>query len=170
MIGNLIKECALKYVGQKEKKSNSGFQTLEFEEKMKAVGFLSGQAWCSYFSELVWREVYLKNRPEIIPSLKVLFNASATATFKNFDLDETYMTSTTPVVGSLVVWRHGNGWKGHIGIVVEVSGNFFKSVEGNTNKAGEREGTQVDIKQRKIDYVPKENELNLIGFILPPAI
>lgn len=170
MIGKIIKDCALKYVGQKEKVNNSGFKDSEFENRMKAVGFNSGQAWCSYFSELVWKEVYSIQRPEIIQELDKLFSASATATWKNFDLDPTYMTSNVPVVGSLVVWRHGTDWKGHIGIVTEITGTGFKSVEGNTNAAGGREGIEVAVKDRKLDYTVKANQLNLIGFILPKLI
>ncbi len=167
-INDVIKETALKYIGQREKPNNSGFQDSEFEKKMKEVGFQSGQAWCAYFSELVWKEAYLKYNPGIAILLNNLFSASATATYKNFDLSPEFNVSKIPVVGALAVWRHGIGWQGHIGPVIEIPDEInFRSVEGNTNSQGGREGFEVAPMPRKVDYTVKENRLNLIGFIIP---
>jgi hypothetical protein len=58
------------------------------------------------------------------------------------------------------------GWTGHIGIVSEVSETSFKCIEGNTNKAGGREGIEVAEKTRTYQW-KAINGLQLVGFIHP---
>lgn len=172
-----IASIAKKYVGQREIPNNAGFKNSDFQKKMEAVGFLKGQAWCAYFAELVWKEAYTNNTPESVAVLKVLdklFAPSATATYKNFDLDpnKNFKVSQTPVVGAVVIWRHGTGWQGHAGIVTGYSAGSttFETVEGNTNSAGGREGIEVAVKTRKLNLPLQKDGLNLVGFIIPKAI
>lgn len=164
MIAEIIKQTALKYVGETEKPNNSGFNDAEFEKRMADTGWIKGSSWCAYFTELVWTESY-KDSP-LLPEIKKLFSGSATATYKNFDIAK-WQVGTIPKVGALAVWRHGSGWQGHIGIVIEDNGLSFKTVEGNTNDKGGREGYIVAVKNRvtKAKYLP--NGLNLIGFVYP---
>ncbi len=161
IISNIkIAQTAKTYIGQTEKPLNSGFTSDSFEKKMKAVGWQKKQAWCSYFCELVCKEAM----PELTQILDKLFSASATETWKNFDIAQ--MTSETPKIGSLAVWRFGNGWSGHIGIVSQVIDlNNFVTIEGNTNDGGSREGYIVCEKKRKMNKVFQPKGLNLIGFI-----
>jgi hypothetical protein len=49
---------AEKYVGMTEIRGNLGWTSEAFEEKMLETGWKVGQAWCAYFTELVWSEVY----------------------------------------------------------------------------------------------------------------
>lgn len=155
-----IAQTAKKYIGQTEKPNNSGFNSPEFEQRMKAVGWQKGQAWCSYFCELVCKEAM----PEITTVLDGLFSASATQTWQNFEIAK--MTTQKPVIGSLAVFRYGNGWQGHIGIVVEIiDDKSIKLVEGNTNDGGSREGYIVCEKKRKTNTPFQAKGLNLIGFI-----
>jgi len=155
-----IVEVATKYIGQREKPGNMGFINPEFDAKMRTVGFINAQAWCAYFAELVWREAGQDTAP---------FSASAFKTYLNYE-DAGRKGSETAVPGSLVVWRsvkNGNrGWTGHIGIVVEASAESFKCIEGNTNKAGGREGIEVALKTRTYQWKAM-NGLQLAGFIHP---
>lgn len=168
-IGEIIKATALKYEGIREKPNNSGFHSDDFERKIKECGWATGQAWCSYFCELVWKEVYLKHNPGIAILLNTLFSSSATATYKNFDVSPEFNVSKVPVVGAIVIWRHGIGWQGHAGIVVNVNKNF-DSIEGNTNASGGREGVEVAIKPRNLDFSVKPDQLNLLGFVIPKEV
>lgn len=170
MIQDKIVEVAKKYVGKTEKPNNSGFTDAEFEKRMKDTGWDKGMSWCSFFCELVWKEAYLGSKE--ISSLDKLFSGSATATFKNFDLakEQGWQTGLMPKVGALAVWRYGVGWQGHIGIVVEENGVTFKTVEGNTNDKGGREGYIVAVKSRVTKGVFQKNGLNLIGFVYPKEV
>lgn len=166
MIKETIKQIAQSYLGQREVPGNMGFTDKAFEKKMQAVGFVKSYAWCALFAELVWTEAYKGSGLQYV--IKKLFSASATTTYKNFDIDGTFKVSQTPEVGAVVIWRHGSGWQGHAGIVTEVKGDYIKTVEGNTNSAGGREGIEVAGKLRAWHNVPYQaNGLNLVGFILP---
>ena len=166
---------AQKYVGMQEIPGNMGFKDADFQKKMEAVGHLKGQAWCAYFAELVWKQAYTTNTPEsaaVLKKLDKLFSASATATFKNFELDGTFKVGQVPMPGAIVIFRHGIGWQGHAGIVTAYANGekTFASVEGNTNASGGREGIEVALKSRKLGLPLNKNGLNIVGFIYPNAI
>lgn len=176
MISENIIKTAHDYIGQREKPNNSGFQNIEFQKKMEEVGWDSGEAWCASFAKLVWLEAY-KNSPERIAEIEKLFSKSATKTYQNFDESDwkTQNPDGTPILapqeGALVVWRMGNTWAGHIGIVCKViSKTEFETIEGNTNDAGGREGIEVAHKRRFVTRTFSTTGLNLLGFILPKMI
>lgn len=157
-------QIAQSYLGKTEKPANSGFNDAEFEKKMKSVGWLKSQSWCVYFAELVYKEASESSKE--IALLNKLFSGSATATFKSFDLDKTYKTGMIPKPGALAIWRYGNGWQGHAGIVEGVTDNTcFKSIEANTNDQGGREGYIVAKKTRYTNNPYNAKGLNLVGFI-----
>lgn len=168
--GEKIKATALKYVGETEISGNAGFNDRVFEAKMIATGWAKFASWCAYFGELVWTEAYLGSK--YAADLPKLFSGSATATFKNFDLDPNWETSTdTPRIGALAIWREGNGWRGHLAAAViafDLKAGTFDSVEGNTNSAGGREGIEVAVKTgHKIKKPYNAKGLNLVGFVWP---
>lgn len=164
---NKVTDIAIKYIGQTEKPRNSGFTNIDFERKMEAVGFEKGQAWCTYFGELVCKEAF----PERKKEFGKLFNGSAVKTFENFKAAG-YTILSLPQVGCLVVWQlQKDGepqWQGHFGVVVEVPPApdhwKFESVEGNTNDGGGREGYIVARKNRAV-FKEVENGLKVLGFI-----
>jgi len=154
-------EVALSYLGEKEVPGNLGFTNTAFQKKMVDVGFQKTYAWCALFLELCVKEA----KPAFYQTYEKQFSASATTTYKNFDIIS--LTSPTPKVGSGVIWRHGNGWQGHAGIVVSVDtkAGTFEAVEGNGNAEGGREGLEVVKKTRKLKAPYSATGLNLIGFI-----
>lgn len=165
---NKAVEVALKYIGQKELPNNVFDPNSDFGKKMKAVGHQDGNAWCSLFCELVFKEAY----PLKFSELDKLFSASAVQTFKNFTHKEKglgYMANNIPREGNLVIWQMQKDgvaqWQGHAGIVYQVKSTWeFTSIEGNTNAAGGREGVTVAIKERKV-LASVPNGLKVLGFI-----
>lgn len=154
------------YVGTREKPGNAGWLDAEFEAKMKAVGWQKSWAWCALFAELAWTEAFRELAPDRLPAVARLFSPMATGTFGNAT-KAGFKTSKAPVPGAVAIWKHGTGPTGHAGIVTAVSGDIFESVEGNTNALGGREGDEVAVKTRRIDFTVKPGRLNLVGFILP---
>ena len=154
-----IADIAKSYIGKNEVPGNMGFTDKVFEKKMIDVGFVKSWAWCALFLELCVKE----GNPDFYKLHEKLFSASATSTYKNFDIAK--KTKQLPSVGDGVIWRFGNGWQGHAGIVISITDDGFYSIEGNTNAAGGREGIEVARKKRllKTPYSPKG--LNLVGFI-----
>jgi hypothetical protein len=162
---------AIGYLGQKEISGNKGFMQADFEERMKAVGWESGQAWCAYFAELVWKEAYHKFTLNAFPVLDRLFSAMAVKTWNQFTKSGQFVYDRNPAPGDLVIWQHfisGNpDWKGHAGIVIDVPNLLsFISIEGNTNAQGGREGEVVGKKERSMQFLT-DNGLRLLGFIHP---
>jgi len=162
-----IVSIAQAFVNQTELPGNSGFTDKEFERRMVDVGWVRGQAWCAYFAELVWKKAYEGN-DFVTKMLDKCFSGSATETYRRFDTAVGFETSQTPVPGALVVWRLGNGWMGHAGIVEKIlpSGSFT-CIEGNSNNNGSREGVKVVIKTRRLNRQYQPSGLNLVGFVLP---
>lgn len=165
---------AIKYLGEEEIEGNKGFKNKEFEKEMKAVGFVSGYAWCALFAELVWvTSAHKCNLPPLGAMMSRLFSTGAYATWTNFDLESgkgTFLTLDTPQPSDLVVWRkQKNGvwhWTGHMGIVIDINGEKYTTIEGNTTgKPEDREGVRVAQKTRTIDFTTKPNGLNLLGFV-----
>ncbi len=175
-----IVNIALSYKGQKELKNNSGFQDAKFQKRMEEVGWLKNEPWCCYLAELIWKEAYQNaeiNNDVSAELLDKLFSGSATKTFKNFDASKFItrnpknktLPNLEPEPGDLVIWRFGNDWTGHAGIVVAVGldKKSFTTIEGNSNNDGSREGVEVVIKGRRTDKEFSKTGLNLVGFVKP---
>lgn len=156
-----VNEVAISYLSQREVPNNMGFKDNAFEKKMIDVGFVKSYAWCALFMELCVKE----GAPEFYKANEKLFSASATTTYKNFEIAK--KVSAIPQVGCGVIWRHGSGWQGHAGIVIKVNADgTFETVEGNTNSSGGREGIEVAKKVRKVKQPYQSNGLNLVGFLI----
>jgi len=156
-----IIEIAKKYIGQTEKPNNSGFLDAEFEDKMREIGWQKGWAWCSCFVKLVCKEAEFPEYKLINPSVMKTWNAFKT----NFpDRVVGKNLSNQIKAGDLFVMQSKtNKSKGHIGFVLsEIDGKgYFRTIEGNTDGTGSREGDGVCIKRRHIN----SGSLRLIGFI-----
>jgi hypothetical protein len=175
-IAEEILSIAEKWVGQEEIRGNQGFKDSEFEAKMKACGWKKGESWCSYFSEIVWKEAYQRWDATMFTRLDKLFSGGAITTFRNFQKTKDFIVDIRPTVGSLVVWQNYKEgtphWTGHIGIVskVDMKNKSMNTIEGNTNDNGEREGFEVANKTRAIDFTLHQNGLVLLGFVHPKDI
>lgn len=154
---------AKKYLGQQEKSGNMGFKDPSFDKLMKDVGHREGEPWCCYFTEMVAKQAY----PSNFDDLDKYFSGSTIQTFSNFKAAG-YTIHINPEVGDLVIFQnYKNGkkqWSGHAGIVSSIVGpKVFKSIEGNTNNEGGREGYMVAEKLRKM--VTVKTGLNILGFV-----
>jgi hypothetical protein len=169
---------AEKYVGIQERKGNQGWISEKYpnlakqmEEDMKSHGFKYGQAWCAYFGELIWAEVY--DELGLAKEMDRYFSGSARRTLKKFSDAEGWNTGTTPMVGAIVVWKRVHRGKdtsqGHVGVVIDVKDDHMVTIEGNTNAAGSREGEEVAKKIRKYRFKGTQG-LVLEGFVYPKGL
>lgn len=163
-----IVSYAFEYLGQEEIKGNMGFKDPVFNDKMNSVGMVDGYAWCCLFTELCWVEAYKEFNPEVLPLLAKEFTAGTVRTFRHFK--SLGWTSKTPEAGDIVIWQSYKSGRaktsGHAAIVIEVNDNSLKTIEGNTNDKGGREGYIVAEKNRTIDF-DNDNGLRMLGFIKP---
>jgi hypothetical protein len=170
MNGKEIVETAMSFVGQKEIAGNKGFRDKKFQGLMEEVGWNKGQAWCVYFCEMVWKQAYEMDR-SFVSKLDRLFNAGAVKTYNNFKSDGNFVVDKIPKPGCIVIWQTWKDnqphWTGHAGIVrCLLSGNEIETIEGNTNAQGGREGIEVAVKHRKVNFDARTG-LVLRGFIHP---
>jgi hypothetical protein len=174
-IFDLIVKHAENHIGFREIPGNQGFRDKLFEERMREIsGWYKGAAWCAFFVELMWREVYRQIDENIDKELEELFSASATKTWDNFLNSPRWIASKYPVRGSVVIWqKYYNGkpnWRGHAALLVEkLSSEKIKTIEGNTNTEGSREGQVVAEKTRTMNF-NDTNGLVMKGFIHPRQI
>lgn len=154
------------YLGQLEIQPNKGFKDSAFAAKMVAVGWLQGQAWCSYFAKLVFEETYA-DVPVLLSKVKRLGIGSAIDTLLNYEADKTFTCFSTPKMGAIVIFREGDSHSGHAGIVTGVFDTYIHTIEGNTNTDGSRDGYLVARKTRLLNQPHNPNGLNIAGFIYP---
>jgi hypothetical protein len=170
-IGTVIHEIASGYLGQREVGQNDSFENDVFQRYMTRVGWERGQAWCSYFAELCWKQAY-KNSDEYFDLLDELFSASAVQTFRNFK-NYNWDVGGIPSRGALAVWQHyrkgKKTWRGHIAIVEGFENDTITTIDGNSNSDGSSMGYEVARVKRVINIEP-ENGLGFLGFIYPEEI
>lgn len=146
--------------------NNQGFKDKGFEKEMRNVGWIPGYSWCCLLMALCAKH----GLPHLWEKLRKLFNPGVLKTFQNFQ-KAGYVVSKVPTPGALAFWQHYKNGKptpqGHIGAVCEdgITEETFRSLEGNTDVAGSRDGGTTAIKTRKLDFSKKTNGLVLLGFV-----
>lgn len=158
-----ILQDARQYIGQEEIRPNLGFKDPVFDAKMRGAGFYRTASWCGFFVIMVMKEVYAG---AMWASIGKYFSASTHQMWLDFKAAPMIKTSQVPKLGAVAVWQEGSGTNGHTGIVSWISDDLksFKSIEGNTNGAGGREGYRVWENLHKVGLPHNEKGLNLCGF------
>ncbi len=171
-IGGCIVSYAVDAIGQEEFSGNMGFKDDQFDKYMREVGFKNGHAWCAYFAELCYHRAYQDFDREKVVEVAEYFSAGAVRTYRKFSKAPGWDVNKTPSIGAVVIWQkwvkgkpHPKGY-GHAAIVVDIHENYITTVEGNTNKAGGREGIGVFTKKRKLNF-ESTSGLRMLGFIHP---
>jgi len=160
-----LSEVAKKYLGEKELAGNVFNDSTELGKKLHAAGQKDGDPWCALFVEACLKEC----DPNNFAVYDKLCSASAVQTFKNF-AGAKFKVVLVPEPDTIVIFQqYKDGvaqWQGHAGIVSEAleGGRQYKSIEGNTNASGGREGIEVAEKTRSVNY-SVTNGLRLVGFI-----
>jgi len=117
------------------------------------VGLTKPAAWCAAFTSWCLRVAGL-------PKKGLPTNAASTYYWYTFAKDRGLLKAT-PTRGSLFIWNDDGG--GHIGFVVEVlSPTRFRTIEGNTNPGGSREGYGVFERERSISDLTKHGRRGFI--------
>lgn len=144
----------ISYIGQKEKSKNSGFFDEEFEYKMKRAGWVTGYPWCASFVRLIYLEVINETFPGrlgLMDFMRKSLKHGVISTFNNLKAENDFFNVSDEVVPGGIIFFRTSTINGHTGIAKEIiSKTTFKSIEGNTNAQGSREGEVVAIKLRTV--------------------
>lgn len=137
---------AIKHVGTKEAGHNAGPEVAGW---LKRVHRRTGSPWCCAFAWCMLDDACTAiGVPNPFPPVAGVHYAAAIAK---------RLGCWTPEAGPGYICLHDSGKNaagariGHCGVVVEVNGQI-KSVEGNTNAEGSREGDRVALKSRPVAY------------------
>ena len=112
------------------------------QKYLSSVNINFPASWCMAFVYWCYREA-ARDLGVVNPLFRtggVLAQWNKTATVKR---------RTTPMRGDIFIMDFGGGL-GHTGIVAEVIGDSIKTIEGNSNDEGSREGFEVCERTRKI--------------------
>jgi len=172
-IGARVVVAAAKYVGLTEIRPNKewdlpstpgrDFIAEEFKGELLRSGWQNGWPYCAAFCEVVWKQAY-RGRPEL-DDITQMLNPGCLRSWHN--AVEAGWTSQVPQVGAIGIMRKGSTERGHAFIVRAIPGDgVLRTIEGNTDLAGDREGDGVYVSSRKLEFKPTNN-LHLIGFIIP---
>ena len=129
---------AKRFIGQREATKGSyeyGFADSSFDKKMRENGFRNGYDWCAIFAKSVIKDSLPKHKREIINKI---MTPSTQQTYRNllkasekYDWIKIY---DKPKKGAVAVWQNVNNPNyGHIGIIKQVRGRYFETIEGNVS-------------------------------------
>lgn len=167
-IADLIIAEARKWIEVREQGYNKGKEVEMFQ---KAVdGKAQGESWCMAFVQFCVLQVAKQLDLSEENLRKTFYPTEHCLTLWN--KTQAKYKSQLCSTGMIAIWQHGDTTSGHTGFTIdkpfyEASGEYFKTIEGNTNKAGSREGDGVYNKTRSL----KSSEtFKLRGFIDLPSM
>jgi hypothetical protein len=123
------------------------------------IGRAEGEPWCLAFVQtcLAYAELRTGIESPIYPTEHCLTCWDQTPVVQR--------VKTSPLKYAIVIWRHEGTSNGHSGIVIESDKRqWFRSVEGNSNISGSRDGDCVGYHKR--DWI-REGNLVKVGFLKP---
>lgn len=144
-----------------------------FQSKLQELDWDMSFAAAAIFCELVWKISVGRNNLRDWRELDRLFSSSPVGTHANFRGCRKYKTGNVPELGALAVWRRGNSWQGHMGVVsgVAASKEEFSIIEARVLSGSDGGFLKVEEKSGKRVGLPfKTDKLNLLGFIYPQDV
>lgn len=143
-----------------------------YQVKLKEFGWPLPFAAQSIVCEIIWK-IGLRGVSSEVRQVDRLFSPSPISTHANFRGLEKgsggFTTGNTPEPGAIAIWKHGNTWKGEMGIVLTVSEDKkeFEQAQGRC-LTGNTKFLTLEKKKKRADNPWRNDRLNLIGFIYPP--
>lgn len=110
---------------------------------LKAAGVFSPAPWCAAFVTWCLKTAGYTNKFPKYPA--------STLWWVNFAKENKIFKTSKPQRGDLFVWNIKG--QGHIGFIAEVQGQYLRTIEGNTNDEGSREGYEVCERTRTINSI-----------------
>lgn len=139
-------ECILtnaqSQIGVREQTGNN--DGLDVEKYLYSVGLQRGNPWCAAFCAWTYEQCGIKHP----------YSGYCPDWFKALTIYLRNNTVTADLRGCVFgIWFREKKRIAHVGLIESVEGDYFVTIEGNTNDAGSREGDGVYRKKRLIKQV-----------------
>lgn len=149
----MVLRIYIRELGVREKSGRNDGKRVE--EYLKAVGLRKGEPWCAAFICWVFDQAGITNphtgwAASLFPKDKVIWRRSRMLKSGRELEKENHLPQTGDVFG---IWFPDKKRIAHAGFVDSWSGSWLITVEGNTNKAGSRDGDGVYRKRRLVQSV-----------------
>lgn len=150
-------DTAAVYVGTREVGNNGGPVVDRF---LGAVGLAGSRApWCAAFISYALQQAEAGTHRSVVSptergavATRYIVSRGRLEGTTSLDARDVLQGRATVAAGSLVIWRRGASWQGHIGVVEHWDGACGTTVEGNTSAGAgsQRDGDGVWRRRRCI--------------------
>ena len=141
---NEVRKTYTAEIGVRETGFNKGKRV---EEYLKATNLKAGNAWCAAFITWTFKQVGIK---AVVSGYSPNWFQSNIVYKRDDNINRNYSAAAGDVFG---LWFANKGRIAHVGFIDKKEGNYYITVEGNTNEAGSREGDGVYRKRRNIKTI-----------------
>lgn len=141
---NEVRKTYTAEIGVRETGFNKGKRV---EEYQKAANLKPGNAWCAAFITWTFKQV----------GIKAVTSGYSPNWFQSnvvYKRDDNINRNYSPRIGDVFgLYFESKKRIAHVGFIDKQDGNYYITVEGNTNEAGSREGDGVYRKRRHIKTI-----------------
>jgi hypothetical protein len=141
---NQVRNTYLKELGVRENGFNKGQRV---EEYLRAANLKAGNAWCAAFVTWTFKQVGIK---AVVSGYSPNWFVNNVVYKRDDNVKRNYVTTVGDVFG---LWFANKNRIAHVGFIDSRQGDYYITVEGNTNEAGSREGDGVYKKRRHIKTI-----------------
>ena len=141
---NEVRKTYTNEIGVRETGFNKGKRV---EEYLKAANLKSGNAWCAAFITWTFKQCNIK---AVVSGYSPNWFQSNIVYKRDDNINRHYSQEVGDVFG---LYFESKKRIAHVGFIDKKDGNYYITVEGNTNEAGSREGDGVYRKRRHIKTI-----------------
>ena len=141
---NEVRKTYTAEIGVRETGFNKGQRV---EEYLKAANLAPGNAWCAAFITWTFKQCNIK---AVISGYSPNWFQSNIVYKRDDNVNRNYVATVGDVFG---LYFANKGRIAHVGFIDSRQGDYYITVEGNTNEAGSREGDGVYRKRRHVKTI-----------------
>jgi len=141
---NQVRNTYLKELGVRESGFNKGDRV---EEYLRAANLTAGAPWCAAFITWTFKQNNIK---AVVSGYSPNWFQSNIVYKRDDNVNRNYVATVGDVFG---LWFANKNRIAHVGFIDGKQGDYYITVEGNTNEAGSREGDGVYKKRRHIKTI-----------------
>ena len=144
LIQNKVRNAYTNEIGIRESGYNKGQRV---EEYLKAANLKASAPWCAAFITWTFKQCNIK---AVVSGYSPNWFESNVVYKRDDNINRNYKVQAGDVFG---LWFANKNRIAHVGFIDGKQGDYYITVEGNTNEAGSREGDGVYRKRRHVKTI-----------------